>query len=125
MCGCQPTVVTVDLTPVMLELDQVVERLTTLETFVTTASEALASILAQEDANSAILADVFADVRALVALLRNTEPDLKPETLALVAQVSGKLQDDRVAINALNDEIGDADGSDTPPAPEPEPAPGE
>lgn len=78
-----------------------------------TATEAIAAFTAQADANAAILADVFADVRALIVLLSG-EQQLSAETQAAADALAAKLTDEAASIATLDVEVGDADGSDTP-----------
>ena len=83
-----------------------------------TATEAIAALQLQVDANSTALLDLVADVRALIELL-SVEPQLSPEVQAQADAIAAKLTGDAGTIGALDIEVGDADGSDTPPpAPE-------
>lgn len=109
-CTCTPAapVVVVDLATLT--------RLTHLEQLMATATEAIAALTAQADANSTALLDLVADVRALIALL-SAEQQLTPETQAAADALAAKLAGDAGVIGALDTEVGDADGSDTPPAP--------
>lgn len=93
----------------------ILTRLDSLEATMATATEAIAALAAQEDANSAALNDLVADVRALIVLL-SAEPQLTSETQAAADALSAKLTDDAGTVSALDAQVGDADGSDTPPA---------
>lgn len=81
-----------------------------------TATEAIAALTAQADANATVLADVFADVRALIVLL-SVEPQLTAETQAAVDALGVKLSAEAAEVAVLDAEVGDADGSDAVPAP--------
>lgn len=82
-----------------------------------TATEAIAALTAQADANSAALLDLVSDVRALIMFLQQ-EPQLSDDTQAMADALAAKLAGDAAVMGALDAEVGDADGSDTP-APEP------
>jgi len=88
-------------------------RLTTLETLMATATEAIAALSAQADANSAALLDLVSDVRALIVLL-SAEPQLTTETQVAADVLAAKLDEDAAVVGALDAEVGDADGSEVP-----------
>jgi uncharacterized coiled-coil protein SlyX len=98
MCGChtQPIVVTVDLTAVLARLDQ-------LEATMATETEQLTALSAKID-------DVISDVRAALAILTAERDNLGTEGQAALDALNAKL-------DAFDAEVGDADGSDTPPPP--------
>lgn len=89
-----PFVFGIDLTPLLTRLD-------ILETTVATAAEQLTTLTAKVD-------DLVADVRALVAQLAADRENLSESGQAAFDTLSAK-------VDAFDTEIGDADGSDTPP----------
>lgn len=106
-CHCQSTA------PVVVVDIAALTRLTHLEEAMATATEAITALTAQADANSAALLDLVADVRALIVLL-SAEQQLTAETQAAADALAVKLADDAGVLGALDAEVGDADGSDTP-----------
>lgn len=107
--GCQcctptPVVVTVDLTPVLARLDH-------LEDLMATEAEQLGALSAKVD-------DLVADVRAALEALRAERDNFGAEGQAAFDALAAK-------VAAFDAEVGDVDGSDTPPEPveEPEPVP--
>lgn len=98
-----------------VDLTAVHARFNTLEILMATVTEALTALQAQSDANHAAVADLVADVRALIAFLR--ERPLTDAEQALVDSISAQLADEASVVGALDAEVGDADGSDTPAEP--------
>jgi uncharacterized coiled-coil protein SlyX len=94
MCGCHPIVVTVDLTAILTRLDQ-------LEATMATEAEQLNALSAKID-------DVISDVRAALAILTAERDNLGTEGQAALDALTAK-------VDAFDAEVGDADGSDTPP----------
>lgn len=107
-CHCHPPVVVLDLTPVLTRLDAMEA------TLMTTATEALTALAAQADANHTALTDLVDDVRALIVGLRE-EQNLSAENTARVDSIAADLGMDAATMSGLDSEVGDADGSDTPP----------
>ena len=90
-------------------LDGIEARLAALEAIVATEVEALNALTTKVD-------DLVADVRAALEQLRAEVGNLSPEGQAALDALEAK-------VDAFDAEVGDADGSDTPPGPEPTPAP--
>lgn len=88
----------------------ILTKLTSLEEHMATEAEQL-------NALSAKLDDVMADVRAALAILTAERDNLGPDGQAALDALTAK-------VDAFDAEVGDADGSDTPP-PAPAPAEGE
>lgn len=109
-CEPVPVVVTVDLTPVHARFDHLEELL------MATATEALEAINTKVDSLKAAVLDAFSDVRALLNQLAQ-EQQLSDAARALADQVDGTLNSVSDEVHALDAQVGDADGSDTPPAP--------
>lgn len=93
MCCCQPSVVVVDLTPILARLDA-------LEALMTAESEAIAAVTAKVD-------DLVSDVRAALDILRAERESLGADGQAALDTLAAK-------VDAFDAEVGDADGSDTP-----------
>ena len=74
--------------------------------------DALAALTAKDDTLAAAVTDLIADVRALIDQLRNAP--LTPEQQAAVDALSARLDTTAGEVGALDTEVGDADGSDTP-----------
>ena len=99
MCHCcAPPVTVIDLTPILT-------RLTALETLMATAAEQLNTL-------TAAVEDVRADFDALLATLTAERENLSPAGQAAFDQA-------RASLTALDEAVGDADGSDNPPPPPP------
>ena len=105
-----PITIGVDLSAVFTRFDRTDAAMATI-------NEVLTELKAQSEANAAAVADLVADVRALIDQLRNQPPsgELTAEQQALVDSIAAKLNDVGVDVAALDAEVGDADGSDTPP----------
>lgn len=83
-------------------LGDLTERLTRMETLMATAAEQLLELKAQ-------LADTTADVLAKIGQLTEQLGELSPEAQATLDEI-------RAGVQQLDDTVGDADGSDAPPA---------
>ena len=114
-CSCHPATPAWASAPSPVLIDiATLTRLTQLEALMSTATEAIATLTAQADANGAALLDLVADVRALIVLL-SAEPQLLAETQAAADGLAAKLADESAALGSLDSEVGDADGSDAAP----------
>lgn len=98
MCHCTPAPDTA-----LAALVLVLNKLTTLEELMATAAEQITALSAKVD-------DIAADFTALVAALAVERENLTEAGQAALDVANAKLA-------ALDAEVGDADGSDTPPAP--------
>jgi multidrug resistance efflux pump len=107
MCHCCTPVAVIDLTPVLTQLNEILARLTSLETHMATAAEQLNTL-------TAAVQDVHADFTALIETLNAERENLTPAGQAALDQANA-------ALGALDEAVGDADGSDTPPPPPVEP----
>ncbi|MBF9135295.1 hypothetical protein I0C86_41325 [Plantactinospora sp. S1510] len=90
-----------------LGLDEIDHLLTELERRMATAAEQLDTLSTKVD-------DLVADVRAALDALEADRENLTPDGQAALDRLTAK-------VDAFDTEIGDADGSDTPPAPPAEP----
>jgi hypothetical protein len=101
MCpGCgEIHVIVIDLAPILKDLAVVKTELRKLGRHMATATEQLTALSAKVD-------DLVADVRAALAVINND--DLSTDAQAALDAVNAKL-------DAFDTEVGDADGSDTPP----------
>lgn len=107
MCGCggnttPPTVVYVDLSSITTQINALKQL---LEEFMATEAEQFAALDAKVD-------DLIADVRAALAILTAERDNLGAEGQAALDALNAK-------VDAFDAEVGDADGSDTPPVPVP------
>ncbi len=84
--------------------DTLHDQLTRMESRMATAAEQLNTLHAKVD-------DVMADVRAALDTLRQDRENLSEQGQAAFDQLDQK-------VTAFDAEIGDADGSDTPPTPD-------
>jgi uncharacterized coiled-coil protein SlyX len=91
------------LVPFGLDLSAVFARFDHLEELMATEAEQITALSTKLD-------DVIADVRAALAILTAERDNLGTEGQAALDSLSAKLA-------AFDTEIGDADGSDTPPTP--------
>ncbi len=85
-----------DLVPIVAQLNR-------METRMTAESDAITAVTAKVD-------DLVADVRAALAILTAERDSLGLEGQAALADLTAK-------VDAFDAEVGDADGSDTPPVP--------
>ena len=85
------------------DLGPVTAQLTRMEHSMATEAEQITALEAKVD-------DVIADVRAALAILVAERADLSPEGQAALDALTAKVE-------AFDAEVGDADGSDTPPVP--------
>lgn len=90
-----PFVFGIDISPILTRLDA-------MEAFMATAAEQLTALTAKVD-------DVIADVRAALAILAADRENLSESGQAALDALDAK-------VTAFDTEVGDADGSDTPPA---------
>ena len=86
-----------------VDFEPVFNRLTALEELMATEAEQLTTLSTKLD-------DVIADVRAALAILTAERDNLGPEGQAALDSLTAKVE-------AFDTEVGDADGSDTPPEP--------
>ena len=95
------------IAPVTLgvDLSAITTRLDRMEELMASEAEQLTALTGRLD-------DLVADVRALVEAVRTDKANFSDEGQAAFDTLDAKLA-------AFDTEIGDADGSDTPPAPEP------
>lgn len=93
----------------------ILSRLNQLENHMTQIGDFLAGENATLDAITTALADVAADVTALLAKA-GTAGVFSPEEQASADAASAKLAAVGAALASLDTEVGDQDGSDTPPA---------
>lgn len=85
------------------DLAPVVAQLNRMETRMTAESDAIDAVTAKVD-------DLVADVRAALAILTTERDSLGAEGQAALDTLNAK-------VDAFDAEVGDADGSDTPPVP--------
>jgi hypothetical protein len=88
----------------VIDLTPITARLAALEALMSAESDALNAVSAKVD-------DLVADVRAALDILRAERDSLGDEGQAALDELTAK-------VDAFDAEIGDADGSDTPPVPE-------
>jgi hypothetical protein len=87
----------------VIDLTPITSRLAVLEDIMATAAEQLNTLTARVE-------DVHADFTALLETLNAERENLTPAGQAALDQASA-------ALTALDEAVGDADGSDTPPPP--------
>lgn len=106
-----------DKAEILAALEQMEQRI------MTTQEEAFATLGARVDATKALAEDILADFNALLAALAAERENLTPAGQAAFDAALGKADAADAALSAVDVAVGDADGSDTPPAPEPTPEP--
>ena len=118
-CEPVPVVVTVDLTPVLARLDS-------LEALLSTAAEQINALTGRFDALNDVVVDVHADFVAFRDAMLAERENLTAAGQAALDHAIERADAAGAALESLNTEVGDADGSDTPPAaPAPEEPPAE
>lgn len=93
----------------LAKIDTILTKVTNLEVSMATAKEQLDALKAQ-------LSDTTADVLAKIDQLMEQAQNLSPEAQATLDEI-------KAGVQSLDEAVGDADGSDTPPDPEPVPEP--
>lgn len=116
---CQPAPVDNSLQALLL----ILTRLDALEATVATAAEQITILNDKLAAQATVITDVAADVAALleaVAVLQAERENLTPTGQAALDQAMASADAVTAALQTLDTQVGDQDGSDTPPPP-PEP----
>jgi len=93
------------------------------ELIMTTQAEAFAALGAKGDAALAAVQDLTDDFRAFVVAMTAERENLSTDGQAAFDEAKAKADAAAAALASLDTEVGDADGSDTPPPVDPEPAP--
>lgn len=113
--------------PVLGAFVLIMKRFDALEAMVATAAEQITALNDKLTAQAAVITDVAADVQALldaVAVLQTERENLTPEGQAALDQANASADAVTTALQGLDVQVGDQDGSDTsPPSPEPTPVP--
>lgn len=89
--------------------------LQTLETIMTNQAEAFAALGAKDDALLEAVQDLAGDFVAFRDAMAAERENLTPAGQAAFDEASAKADAAAAALHALDDAVGDADGSDTPP----------
>lgn len=100
----------------------ILTRLDALEATVATAAEQITILNDKIAAQATVITDVAADVAALleaVATLQAERENLTPAGQAALDAAMASADAVTVALQTLDTQVGDQDGSDTPPPPEP------
>lgn len=103
MCHCCTPVAVIDLTPVLTQLNEILARLTSLETHMATAAEQLTAL-------TAAVQEVHADFTALLETLNAERENLTEAGQAALDQATA-------ALAALDEAVGEHDGTPPPPPP--------
>lgn len=116
---CQPSPEGATLQALLL----ILTRLDALEATVATAAEQITILNDKLAAQATVITDIAADVQALleaVAVLQAERENLTPAGQAALDAAMASADSVTAALQALDVQVGDQDGSDTPPPP-PEP----
>lgn len=92
------------------------DRIRHLEAAMATAAEQINTLAGKVDGISAVVTDVHADFSALVAAMQADRENLSPTGQAALDAANTKLDEAGAKLADLDVAVGDADGSDTPPA---------
>jgi hypothetical protein len=103
-CGCGQT----HLVVIEVDLEPLAAQLKAIRTTLRKQGRLMATEAAQLTALSAKVDDLIGDVRAALDKLSADRDQLGPEGQAALDQLTAK-------VDAFDAEVGDADGSDTPP----------
>jgi uncharacterized coiled-coil protein SlyX len=112
---CQPST-----DPVLAAFTIILARLDALEATVATAAEQITVLNDKLTAQATVITDIAADVQALldaVAVLQAERENLTPAGQAALDQANASADAVTAALQSLDTEVGDQDGSDTPPTP--------
>ena len=98
----------------------ILNKLNALEALMATAAEQLALLNEKLTAQSTVITDIAADVQALldaVTVLEAERENLTPAGQAALDQANASADAVTTALQGLDVQVGDQDGSDTPPVP--------
>lgn len=92
------------------------DRIINLEAAMASAAEQINTLSTKVDGISAVVTDIHADFAALVAALQADRENLSATGQAALDEANAKLDTASAKLTDLDVAVGDADGSDTPPA---------
>jgi hypothetical protein len=105
----------------LTKIDTILTKVTNLEASMATAAEQINTLSNKVDGLTTVTTDILADFRAFRDAMNAERENLTADGQAALDAANAKADAAATKLGELDVEVGDADGSDTPPEPEPVP----